>query len=414
MEREVETDEYRYYLRRILPYRTTDHHLGGVVITFVDLTQRKRLEAMQRETDARHFAELHESAERLQTILDTAADAIVTIDRSGKIDSVNLATQKLFDFKRQELVGENICLLMPSLLRNESNEQQIESVENELAGIIGNPRELLARRRDGSVFPVDLSLSRVDHLGLYTGILRDITIRKQLQTHILEIASDEQSRIGQELHDGTQQELTGLSLYAGSINEILRHATPFNESDSEEWRFKEKDYQRLMQTVAKLSKGLTEANLHVHKLSHGIMPVQIDAEGLRSALAELASSTNEQQNIRCSFDFSGSGAIANKSIATQLYRIAQESLNNALKHSKANNIQISLSQQARRIVLEVSDNGIGFESDAKPSVPAAEGGLGLRIMEYRASILGGDLKIKKNGSQGTTVRCTVPTIGDSR
>ncbi len=97
VEREVHTDEPRYYLRRILPYRTGDNEIRGAVITFVDLTQTKRAEAIQRETDARHFRELYESAERMQAILNTAADAIVTVDLEGKIDSINLATETLFD-----------------------------------------------------------------------------------------------------------------------------------------------------------------------------------------------------------------------------------------------------------------------------------------------------------------------------
>ena len=411
LEREVETDESRHYLRRILPYRATDHHIAGVVITFVDITQRKQSEALRRETETRHFAELHESAERLQAILNTAADAIVTVDQRGKIDSVNPATETLFDFGRDELIGKSISLLMPSIFHSDGEEQGSDLIQKELTRILGNPREALARRKDGSFLPVDLSISRVDHLGLYTGILRDITVRKQLQAHILEIATDEQSRIGQELHDGTQQELTGLSLYAGTASEILGNATRSNPQENAEWILKEKDYLRLKQTVAKLSQGLTDANQHVHQLSHGIMPVQIDAEGLRSALAELADATNEQQNIRCSFDFSGFGEIANKSIATQLYRIAQESLNNALKHGRANEILISLSLKTKQIVLEVCDNGIGFDPFLSPNASTTESGLGLRIMEYRASILGGDLQVKRNSGQGTTVRCTIPTGG---
>ncbi len=411
VEREVETDEPRYFLRRILPYRTTDHHIGGVVITFVDITQRKEAEARQRESDRRHLSELRESAERLQTILNTAADAIVTIDLSGKIDSINLATETLFAYRRDELVGQNISLLMPTIFSGHPDAERVDTGTLVLAQAIGNRREVLARHKDGSTFPVDLAISKVDHLGLYTGILRDISVRKQLQAHILEIATDEQRRIGQELHDGTQQELTGLTLIAGALGEFLETAIPNNTQEGACWTLAEEDYQRLKQTASKLTHGLNEANQHVQKLSHGIMPVQIDAEGLRSALAELAAAINEQQQIRCDFEFFGSATIANNTIATQLYRIAQEALNNALKHSLADHIRISLSQQTELIILEICDNGIGFDPQLASHPPSADSGIGLRIMEYRASMLGGILQFNRNSGRGSTVCCTVPTAG---
>ena len=412
LEREVQTDEPRHYLRRILPYRTTDNQVGGVVITFVDLTQRKKAEAIQRENDARHFAELHDSAERLQAILNTAADAIITIDLQGKIDSINLATESLFQHKRNELIGENITLLLPSLSSSDEAHGAAQTIQVKLTALVGNRREVMAQRKDGSTFPVDIALNRVDHLGLYTGILRDITVRKQLQAHILQIATEEQSRIGQELHDGTQQELTGLSLFAGAINDFFDNATQRSDQDSDEWLLPDSDYHRIKQTLAKLTQGLIEANQHIHKLSHGIMPVQVDAGGLRSALAELASSANANQRLNCHFKFTGSGAISNNAVATQLYRIAQESLTNSLKHGKASEIRISLTQSSTQTVLEISDNGIGFESTERPDTTPERGGLGLRIMKYRASILGGELQLTRNSRNGTTVRCTIPALGD--
>ncbi len=412
LEQEIETHEHRHYLRRILPYRTSDNHVGGVVITFIDLTQRKEAEAIQREKDARHFAALHESAERLHAILDTVVDAIITVDLQGKINSINQATERIFKFERDELIGKNIASLLPTLFYSEQANGPSQTVAARIAELNGNRREVLAQRKDGSIFPVDLALSRVDHLGLYTGILRDITVRKQLQAHILEIATEEQSRIGQELHDGTQQELTGLSLFAGAINDFLDNATRRSEKETEQWVLYDIDYQRIKQTLAKLTQGLIEANQHVHELSHGIMPVQIDAEGLRSALAELASSTSTNQKLNCHFDFVGEGTISNNTIATQLYRIAQESLTNSIKHSKASDIQISLTQNSAQTVLEISDNGIGFESTESADAFAEGSGLGLRIMRNRASILGGELRVSRNSRNGTTVRCTIPTIGE--
>jgi two-component system, chemotaxis family, CheB/CheR fusion protein len=408
VEREIETDESRHYLRRILPYRTMDQQIGGVVITFIDLTQRKLTESAKRATDAKFVAALQESAERMEVILDTAADAIITLDQQGKIESVNRATETLFSYVRKELVGQHVSIMIPSLDSISCSGTIENYLENGRAPFIGSLRELIARRKDDVRFPVDISIGRIDHLGLYTVILRDISDRKKLQSHILEIASEEQRRIGQELHDGTQQELTGLSLYAGTLSELLNSAVPSGTAKDPAWKLKESHLERLKQTAAKLVQGLAEANQHVRVLSHGIMPVQIDADGLRSALAELAAATVGGQQINCRVEFSGSVSVASNLIATQLYRIAQESLNNALHHGQANKIIISLLQQDGQIILEICDNGIGFDSQ-QPFPGKGRGGMGLRSMEYRASLLGGALQVVRNSGPGTTVRCIIPT-----
>jgi signal transduction histidine kinase len=141
------------------------------------------------------------------------------------------------------------------------------------------------------------------------------------------------------------------------------------------------------------------------------MPVQIGARGLQAALANLASSTNADQRLNCHFESVGTGAISNDAVATQLYRIAQESVTNSIKHGKASDIQISLTQSPVETVLEISDNGTGFEPTETAEV-SAQGGLGLRIMRYRASIIGGELRVSRNRENGTTVRCMIPTIGE--
>ena len=411
LEREVQTDELKHYLRRILPYRTNENDVGGVVITFVDLTNRKNAEIAQRENDARHFAEMYEIAERLQAILNTAAYAIMTIDLLGNIDQINQATERLFQYSRDEIIGKNIELLMPAIFNPEPAQEPSQAIPMKLAELDGYPRELLAQRKDGSTFPVNLALSRAGHLGLYTGILRDITIKKQLQAHILEIATDEQARIGQELHDGTQQELAGLSLYAGVINDLLAKASHRSVEELEDWILRDVDFQRIKQALSKLTSGLIQANHHVHELSHGIMPMQVDTVGLQAALAALASSTNANPKISCQFELVGSGSVCSNAVATQLYRIAQESLTNSLKHGNASEIRISLTLSSSQTALEISDNGVGFDPKEKEN-KSSESGMGLRIMKYRASILGGELQVSRNGSNGTTVRCIVPTIGD--
>jgi two-component system, chemotaxis family, CheB/CheR fusion protein len=409
LEREIQSDESTYYLRRILPYRTADHQVGGVVITFIDLTQRKHAEARQREADLQSIVALQEGRERMAAILNTASDAIFTMDQQGKIEIINWATEALFGYARDELIGQHVSLLIPSTFGGDHCVNINDFAESGQSQIMGTVREIVARRKNGSLFPAELAMSKVNHLGLFTGILRDISDRKKLQSHILEIASDEQRRIGHELHDGTQQELTGLTLFAGTLCDYLESSTRTKTTGGEAWMFEEQDLDKLKQTAARLLQGLKEANQHVHALSHGIMPVLIDAEGLQPALLELAAVTNEQQKVHCHIAFSGSSSVDNNAIATELYRIAQEALNNALKHGLADDILISLSQKDQQITLEVCDNGVGIDPQSKNGPGSVNSGLGLRIMEYRASMLGGALQVARNSGRGTTVRCIIPT-----
>jgi two-component system sensor kinase FixL len=216
------------------------------------------------------------------------------------------------------------------------------------------------------------------------------------------------------LHDGTGQELTGLSLFAGTLSEILSGATHGEMAGKTVYHLEEADYLQLQQTASRLSQGLTQANRNVHELCHGIMPVQIDAEGLRSALEELAAATDAQKNTACRFECPDPVAVTNNTTATHLYRIAQEALHNALRHSQADQIQVSLSQQDGQIILEVRDNGVGIDPAASRRATATAGGMGLRTMDYRAGMIGGVLRVERNEPKGTLVSCTVPRGANSQ
>jgi signal transduction histidine kinase len=162
-----------------------------------------------------------------------------------------------------------------------------------------------------------------------------------------------------------------------------------------------------METSSKLVRGLKVANQHVQSLSHGIMPVQIDAEGLQAALMELASSTTVTGKADCKFIHHGAPYIESNTVATHLYRIAQEAVNNALRHGKSTDIRISLSTNDERTELEVSDNGIGFDEGNLRQHHRE--GMGLQIMEYRAHVIGAVLSISPGSNHGTIVRCTITT-----
>ena len=368
------------------------------VSIYRDISQRKRAETA-----------LCEREQWLSAILATAFNPIVTTDRLGVITSANRATERLFGYGKDELVGQNLGILMPSLFRDRDGDFT-HYLDHGPTPTIGIGREAVALRKDGSAFPIDLAVSTVDQYG-FTAIIRDLSEYKELQKHVIEVAASEQQRIGQELHDGTGQELTGLALFATTLVDALTRAQ-LTESASAALRLlSEEDFSRVQKIAGRLSRGLADACRHVQELSHGIMPVQIDAGGLQSALDDLAAVTSALPNVTCRFLCADTIVVANNTTASHLYRIAQEAVNNALRHGRADQIVIALLGNDSKVTLEIRDNGIGFDPAVRHRSGPAGNGMGLRIMDYRAGMIGGVLNLERLPDGGMVVRCTVPTLG---
>ena len=215
-----------------------------------------------------------------------------------------------------------------------------------------------------------------------------------LEREILEISAKEQRRIGQELHDGTQQQLTGLALLAQNV------AKGFDKLGGEF----EAAFAELQEKSFQVCKGLEEAAAHVNLLSRGLIPVEVDAEGLRSSLTELTRRLEHLERASVTFTCDESVEVLNNFTATHLYRIAQEAVNNALKHSRADFIGMSLTKLNGTITLKVLDNGVGIPREYEDGL-----GMGLRIMAYRAELIGSTLNVCQAESGGTEVTCTVST-----
>ena len=373
-EDEVSCRDGRTLLRRITPYRT-ENRIGGVVITFVDISSRRASEQS-----------LRESQERIQAILNAAADAIITINHSGVITSVNAATERMFGYRQSELVGENVKILMPPPYCDEHDEYVARYLRTGEARIIGTGRELAGRRKDGTIFPIDLAVSAVDHLHLFTGIIRDISERKSLEEQLLHIAEAEQHRIGEDLHDDVGQELAGLALTIDTLTESLDAA-----------RSADADLSR------RIGRRMSMVSRKVRFLSHGLVPVEVDASGLMAALEALAVSVSELAGPACRFECPEPILVDDNRAATQLYRIAQEAVTNAVRHGNATTIEIALERAESGLVLTIQDDGAGISDEAIHG-----GGMGLRIMQHRAGLLNARLTVAQASGGGTLVCCTAP------
>ncbi len=159
----------------ITPIFNADGRRTNFVSIHRDVTRRNR-------TQKAHI----ESEERMRAILSTAVDTIITIDRQGIIDSANPTSERMFGYTQDELIGQNVKILMPSPYREEHDGYLERYLETGEAKIIGIGREVVARRKDGSTFPVDLAVSEIAHLGLFTGIIRDITDRVETRNKLLQ------------------------------------------------------------------------------------------------------------------------------------------------------------------------------------------------------------------------------------
>ncbi len=330
---------------------------------------------------------LRESRDRLSAILDTAADAVVSIGEDGIVFAANASAERMFGYVTGELLGQNVKILMPSPHRERHDHYLERYLNTGEAKLIGDHRELTARRRDGSTFPVDVAVSK-HHDGLqwlFTAIIRDVSDRKELQRQLLEIAAEEDGRIGQELHDSIQQELTGLGLLAQNLVETLSE--------------KADDGSR---AAARIAMGISEVNQHIRLLAHGLVPVEVDACGLASSLAELAADTTQLHDVTCEFQSCEPVEVHDNFVATHLFRMAQEAVTNALKHARTNSIVISLQKAGDLLTLRVLDNGVGIDHK-KGKGP----GMGLRIMAYRAGLIGCNLTAAVRDEGGTAVTCTV-------
>jgi PAS domain S-box-containing protein len=358
-----------------------------------DITVRRRAEDETRMLNARleqrvaeRAAELQHSEEQIRAILDATADAVVTIDIAGRIATFNRAAERIFGYGASEVIGENVTVLIPPQERVGRYGYKATATRSYASRLIGRSHEISGRRKDGSIFPIQLSVNSVEGRDLFVGVARDMTEHKALQKEIIDVAMLEQRRIGQELHDGTQQELTGLGLLAQSLAESLSRSNAMTAS----------------QVASRVARGIEQCNQRVRSLARGMVPVPIEREGLMTALAELARQTTEIHGMPCGFECPSPVEIDNDNEATHLYRIAQEAVSNATRHAKASAIWIRLEQVDGRLILEVQDTGIGLQAAANSGR-----GVGLRLMEHRCAMIGGNFAIDPRPDGGTCIVCSV-------
>jgi PAS domain S-box-containing protein len=361
---------YRRYATIARPLLDAAGALRGFMGVAQDVTARRESEE-----------KLRRSEELLRATTANTVDTLILVDDDLKIRFINRGSGAK---SIEALVGADISTLLPEVAR---------------AAVVAKLRRVLAsgetltyefESRDGAGEPrfFENRAVRVKEEGIGAGVcisVTDITERKRLEREILDVSSRERSAIGRDLHDGLGQELTGIAL-------MLRgHATQIHAH-----------YPRGADLIDEIVRLVNQSIENARALARGLLPVRTDSGGLPFALRELAARGRDLYRLAVNFHSEGWPEITlSEANASHLYRIAQEALTNAARHGQASKVDIVLAVSEHAFSLRITDDGVGI---GNPDRPVA--GMGLKIMKYRAGMIGAKLEIGAHAPQGTIVSVT--------
>lgn len=320
-------------------------------------------------------------------VFHSTVDGIILINERGIIESFNGSAEDIFEYARDEVLGHNVSMLMPMPHRERHDDYIRNYLETGHAKIIGIGREVTGRKKSGELFPMDLGVSEIRRNGktYFTGVVRDISERRRLEHEVLRISEQERRRIGQDLHDGLGQMLTGIGLITQNMA---------REMQKEDSRFTDR--------ALEITELLRESDQMARNLAHGLIQVELEGEGLTAALRNLCRNAERLFGVDCVLEISGDIHMNDSSAASNLHRITQEAVSNAVKHGQANTVTVSVTQQDSALEITIDDDGIGF-----PKTLSEDRGMGVDIMGYRARVIGGTLTIDRRPEGGTRVRCVL-------
>ncbi len=375
--REVQMQDGSWFAMRAMPYQSAEGSAvrlaEGVVLTFADITSQKRVEQI---SDDRFSLTFHAGP---------MAGGIVSRDDGHFVD-VNHVFEKITGFSCKDVVGRP-AIEFGFQFGDDFPLSSVDAPDDSRANLV----ETRIRTRLGAERDLVVSVTAIEVGGrpCYLTLFYDVTERKRLEREILLVSDREQRRIGVDLHDGLGAHLSGVSLMARGIARKLRSGRAADAGEMDE-------------IAQLLGEGIEQAR----SLAQGLNPFLLEVRGLTIALAELTTNMQELTDIACTFEGAGHELALSTEQSMHLYRIAQEAVTNAARHGKAKHIRISLSGTERHYGLTIQDDGIGYQSGkASGDKPA---GMGLRIMRYRADMIGARLDVTGSRDRGTTVSCTFP------
>ncbi len=434
IDKEIQDDQDRWYVRRIVPYRTQDDRIGGVVVTFTDITKRKLAETNLELLTQSLEAQVAQRTDLLQLVDDITAIAnqALTVDEAltyavGRICNYNGwhagHAYRLADDGSGDFLPTNIWYtadgLKSSRLKDVTRDTRYHAKDAGMVGDVIRTGELQwveglttstndPRNQAGDLglraaiaFPIFVEAKVYAVLEFYAtefiprderfieamqtvGIqLGHVVRRKKSEREMAEMSLVERQQLGRELHDSVGQQLSAAGMLIAALSDEL--------GDDES--------QGSTELLEKLRSQVEQSQQQIHSLMFGLLPVDVEGGGLRAALERLAANTTQTYRTACRFECQNDVSLANSFTATQLFLIASEATHNAAKHASAGEIVIRLSQHDG-ICVTVSDNGVGLPPDNQPSSC-----MGLRTMRHRASLIEASLRLESPPEGGTVVEC---------
>ena len=328
---------------------------------------------------------LRESEARLASFMHYVPCAVFIKNLQGRYVFVNEMCEKVFRRRLEEWVGRADEDLWSKTLANKFKliDQQIIKEKKAVA-----TTESVSSPEDGAQHWLTTRFPILNEQGepiMIGGAAINITESKRLERDLQTVSEREQRRIGQDLHDGLGQYLTGIACMVKVLGAKLAEKKLPEASDAQ-----------------RITSMVNETIQQTRDLARGLCPVELETNGLQAALQELAQRVTKLFAVNCDLNAPGVVQMYDNAAAVHLYRIAQEAINNAIKHGQATKIDLSLISANGQIVLSIKDNGIGVtKNGSKPN------GMGLRVMNYRAGMIGASVQLDSVPEGGTLVKCTV-------
>jgi PAS domain S-box-containing protein len=349
---------------------------------------------------------LNEAHVRYLHTVESVMDAIVAIDENQCIQLFNPAAENMFQMKSSQVLGKNLSVLLPTTMRH-VHVMHVEKFSNSQGSsrAMAPSLDILGRRADGSEFPIESTISKTLIGGKVqmTAVLRDVTQRRkaeaelrnmneqlrELSASLQEVREQERTRISRELHDDLGQQLTGLKLELAWLSTRIKEGREMP-----------------IERVTEMKQMLDVAIASVRRISTDLRPLILDDLGFAEAVEWHATEVAKRSNLKIELELSAHECVKDDVLATALFRIVQEALNNVLRHSAAKHVLISLTREAEFLCLRIQDDGKGMPEKIR------KGGIGLVSMRERVTSLGGEFKLidglKEGAKSGLMIEVKLP------